>query len=40
LGDMLATAARIPVTFGRVRRAYRAAYPEMVSDAYWKQQFG
>jgi galactofuranosylgalactofuranosylrhamnosyl-N-acetylglucosaminyl-diphospho-decaprenol beta-1,5/1,6-galactofuranosyltransferase len=39
-GDMLVTAARIPVTFGRVRRAYRAAYPEMVSDAYWKQQFG
>jgi glycosyltransferase involved in cell wall biosynthesis len=38
--DMLATAARIPVVFGRLRREYRAAYPEMVSDTYWKQQFG
>jgi hypothetical protein len=37
--DMLATAVRIPLVFGRLRREYRAAYPEMVSDAYWKQQF-
>jgi hypothetical protein len=38
--DMLSTAARIPLVFGRLRREYRAAYPEMVSDTYWKQQFG
>jgi glycosyltransferase involved in cell wall biosynthesis len=37
--DMLATAARIPARFGRLQREYNAAYPEMVSDAYWKQQF-
>jgi hypothetical protein len=37
---MLTTAGRIPFVFGRVRRAYQAAYPRMVSDDYWRSQFG
>ena len=40
LADMLATAARIPRAFERLQREYRAAYPDMVSDTYWKRQFG
>jgi len=38
--EMLVTAVRIPFTFGRVRRAYQAAYPDLVSDDYWRSQFG
>jgi len=37
--DMIRTAVRIPRHFKRVRRAYRDAYPEMVSDEYWRTQF-
>jgi len=39
-GEMVRTAARIPVSFGQLRRDYHASYPEMVSDAYWRRQFG
>jgi len=38
--EMLATAVRIPFTFGRLRREYRSAYPTLVSDDYWRSQFG
>jgi glycosyltransferase involved in cell wall biosynthesis len=38
-GDMLLTAVRIRRRFERVRKAYRDAYPEMVSDDYWRTQF-
>ncbi len=38
--DMVRTAAHIPRSFGALRRSYRAAYPEMVSDTYWQRQFG
>jgi len=36
---MVLTALRIPRHFERVRQAYRDAYPEMVSDEYWRTQF-
>jgi galactofuranosylgalactofuranosylrhamnosyl-N-acetylglucosaminyl-diphospho-decaprenol beta-1,5/1,6-galactofuranosyltransferase len=36
---MVRTASAVPFRFRRLRRAYRAAYPEMVSDAYWQRQF-
>jgi hypothetical protein len=36
---MASTALRIPFVFSRVRRAYRDAYPQMVSDGYWASQF-
>ncbi len=38
LVDMARTAARIPWVFDRVRDDYRAAFPEMVSDRYWRAQ--
>jgi hypothetical protein len=37
--EMLATALRVPFRFGSLKRAYRAAYPRMVSDDYWERQF-
>lgn len=40
LGDMARTAARIPWEFHRVRDEYRAAYHDMVSEGYWRKQFG
>jgi hypothetical protein len=40
LADMARTAARIPWVFERVRDEYRAAFPEMVSDRYWRTQAG
>lgn len=39
LGEMLVTAARLPFCCPRLFRAYRAAYPDMVSDEYWLRQF-
>jgi hypothetical protein len=36
---MLVTAARITRRFDRVRQEYLDAYPEMVSDDYWRTQF-
>jgi glycosyltransferase involved in cell wall biosynthesis len=39
LFEMIVTALRVPFRFGAVKRAYRDAYPRMVSDEYWKQQF-
>jgi glycosyltransferase involved in cell wall biosynthesis len=38
--DMVCTSAQVVWRFGRLRRAYRAAYPAMVSDDYWRTQFG
>ncbi len=40
LADMLRTAGRIPLRFRGLARDYRAAYPDMVSDEYWRRQFG
>jgi hypothetical protein len=37
-GEMVRTAGRIPWSFGRVGRAYRRAYPQMVGDDYWRRQ--
>jgi hypothetical protein len=39
LFEMIVTALRVPFRFGAVKRAYRDAYPRMVSDEYWEQQF-
>jgi hypothetical protein len=39
-GAMVATAIRIPLTFPRLRRGYRAAYPEMASGRYWRRHLG
>jgi hypothetical protein len=38
LAEMIRTAARIPWVFEDVKRRYRDAYPEMVSDEYWRAQ--
>lgn len=38
LGRIARLAAVIPLRFDRVARAYRRAYPRMVSDAYWDEQ--
>jgi len=40
LGRMLCTTVLVGVRFRRVRRAYLAAYPALVSDEYWTRQFG
>src|SRR5207237_1048551 len=37
--EMILTAVRIRRSFAAVQRAYRAAYPAMVSEAYWQRQF-
>jgi glycosyltransferase involved in cell wall biosynthesis len=38
LREMIRTAARIPWVFERLKRRYRDAYPQMVSDEYWTAQ--
>jgi hypothetical protein len=39
LAGILRTGARIPFRYRKLARAYRAAYPEMTGDAYWRRQF-
>jgi hypothetical protein len=39
LGEVARSIGAIAVNYGRLKRAYRAAYPEMVSDAAWEARF-
>ena len=39
LGKVARSIGSIAVNYGKLKRAYRAAYPEMVSDAAWEARF-
>jgi hypothetical protein len=39
LGEMVRTAARVPGRFDQLKAQYRAAYPTLTSDEYWRRQF-
>jgi hypothetical protein len=39
LGRVARSIGSIAVNYGKLKRAYRAAYPEMVSDAAWEARF-
>ncbi|MFM8553202.1 MAG: glycosyltransferase [Acidimicrobiales bacterium] len=38
--EVFVTTVQLMRTYRRLKREYRAAYPQMVGDAYWREQFG
>lgn len=40
LAETFRTAARIPGCFDQLKADYRAAYPTLTGEAYWRRQFG
>jgi len=39
LGEVAGSIVRIATSYNRLKREYRAAYPQMVSDAAWEERF-